>query len=110
MKPEDIQILGMYIVGWAAVTFLIFRYARFSPWRSTRAGQSVMLVKSALFAVLTWALVARSIDNESLKAILRVLLVGYVDIALVFQAVTIVRYQGGFRRRRQAKDENAQIH
>lgn len=109
MRPEDVQILLMYLVGWAAVSFLIYRYARFSPWRSTRAGQSVMLVKTALWAILTWALVARSVDSENLKAILRVLLVGYVNIALVFQAVTIVRYQGGFRRRRQAKDESAQL-
>lgn len=109
MSPADIQILGMYIVGWVAVSFLIYRYARFSPWRSTLAGQSVMLVKSALWAVLTWALVARCVDSESVKSILRVLLVGYVDMALIFQALTIVRYQGGLKRHRPRTDVNAKI-
>lgn len=105
----DVQILGMYTVGWIAVTYLIYRYARFSAWRSTLAGQSVMLVKSALWALLTFALVARLIPEGSVKDILRVLLVGYVDMALIVQALTIVRYQGGFRRRRGKTDEHALV-
>lgn len=110
MSPADLQILLMYVVGWVAVTYLIYRYSRYSPWRSTRAGQSVMLVKTALWAVLTFGLCSRFLaDEENLKGILRVLLVGYVDIALIVQAVTIVRYQGGWRRRRETTDTNAQI-
>lgn len=95
----NLQALGMYLVGWVALTYLIYRYARYSPWRSTKAGTSVMLVKCSLWATLSWALVAVLFPDGGGRDIARVLFLGFVDIAIIYQAVTIVKYQGGWRRR-----------
>lgn len=102
----NLQALGMYVVGWVALTYLIYRYARYSPWRSTKAGQSVMLVKASLWATLAYALVATLFPNWEGRAIARVLLLGFVDMALIYQAYVIVKYQGGFRRRKTIQIEN----
>lgn len=102
----NLQALGMYLVGWLAVSYLIYRYARYSPWRSTRAGQSVMLVKCSLWATLSWALVAVLFPVWEGRDIARVLLLGFVDAALIYQAYVIVDYQGGWRRRLPVKDQS----
>ena len=103
----NLQALAMFVVGWLATTFLIYRYGRFSPWRQTKAGQSVMLVKCALWATFTWAIIAVLFPDWGGRDICRVLLLGFVNVALIYQAVVIVRYQGGFRRRKVVHTEPA---
>lgn len=102
----NLQALTMYFLGWITVSFLIYRYARFSPWRSTKAGQSVMLVKCSLWAVLSWALIAVLFPNWEGRDVARVLLLGFVNVALLYQVHVIVDYQGGFRRRKNLVVEN----
>jgi len=102
----NLQALLMYLVGWLTVSFLIYRYSRYSPWRSTKAGQSVMLVKCSLWATLTYALVAVLFPEWQYRNEARVLLLGFVNIALIYQAYVIVKYQGGFRRRKVIDVEN----
>lgn len=100
------QALAMYLVGWFTVTFLIYRYGRFSPWQSTKAGQSVMLVKCSLWATLSWALVAVLFPDWGGRDLARVLLLGFVNAALLYQIWVIVQYQGGFRRGKLVAEEN----
>lgn len=89
----------MYLIGFLSLTYMIYRYARYSPWRSQPIGRAFMMMKSALWAMLFFALLRRVIPHVPGLRDIQVLLVVYAISAIVYQTVVVVKLQGGVRRR-----------
>ncbi len=95
----NIAAVLIYSVVWLTITYLIYRYARYSPWWTNLGGKSVMIVKSALWMLVTYAL-ATSLGLDGVwQDVFRWTMVGGIEIALLHQVWTIIRLQGGWRRR-----------
>lgn len=87
------------VIGFASLTYMIYRYARYSPWRSQPIGRAFMMMKSALWAFLAFALLRRAVPHLAGVEEIRTLLLVYAISAIVYQTVVVVKLQGGIRRR-----------
>jgi hypothetical protein len=99
--------VALYVLGLVALAYMIYRYARYTPWRSTPIGRAFMLMKTALLAVFVFVLVSVVWPDWTWRDEARVLLVGYADFAILTQTWIVLQFQGGFRRHRVVKDSTA---
>lgn len=90
--------LVLILVGWLGLGYLIYRYARYSPWRSTIIGQSFMMMKTALWALFTFVLVARLFPDWEGRKLISAALLLFVVVAIIWQTAVVVKLQGGLRR------------
>lgn len=100
------MIITLYLVGLLLSGYLIYRYARYNPWRSTPIGRAFMASKTALFAVFAFAIVATVFPEWEGLDVFRLLLVGYSILALAYQLAIVIDFQGGLWRRRQDSSEH----
>lgn len=92
--------ITLYAVGIIALTYLIYRYGRYNPWRSTPIGRAFMASKTSLLAIFLYALAVTIWPDWFLQGPARLLLVGYALTAIFYQLQVVIKFQGGFRRRR----------
>jgi hypothetical protein len=52
----------LFALGWGALAAFIYRYARYSPWRATRQGITLMSQKVTWLLMVTWCLVAPFVE------------------------------------------------
>lgn len=93
----------LYVIGFLSLSFMIYRYARYSPWRSQPIGRAFMMMKTALWAVLAFALLRRLVPHLPFVESIRFAMVLYAISAIVYQTVVVVKLQGGLRRREPAQ-------
>lgn len=93
--------LALILLGLVGLTYLIYRYARYSNWRSTVIGQAFMMMKTALWAMFTFVVVVRLFPDWSGRQGVSAALLSYVVLAIGAQIVAVVKLQGGFRRNRE---------
>lgn len=87
--------IGLIVLGLASLTYLIYRYGRFSPWRSTIIGKSFMMMKVALWAMFTFVVLRRFFPDWSGAELLATTLLMFVDAAIFWQTSVVVKLQGG---------------
>lgn len=106
--------LTLILVGWLGLSYLIYRYARYSAWRSTIIGQSFMMMKAALWALFTFVLVARLFPEWPGRPLVTAALLLFVVIAIIWQTIVVVKLQGGFRRNNErtsgTEDSHPEVH
>lgn len=91
--------LVLVIASLVSLTYLIYRYARYSPWRSQPIGRAFMMMKAALWACLAYVVAARLIPLDwGGRRVIMVVLLLFLLSAILTQIAVIVRLQGGFRR------------
>lgn len=86
----------LYAVLAVVLSLLIYRYGRFSNWRSTDAGRAFMLMKCSLFALVLYGLASVSFLEGPAQDTIRGAVVGSIVVATVYQLVVVVRRQGGW--------------
>lgn len=91
--------IALYAVGIVALTYLIYRYGRYNPWRSTPIGRAFMASKTSLWAIFLYALAVTIWPDEPWQGAARLILVGYALTAIFYQLQVVIKFQGGFRRR-----------
>lgn len=92
--------VALYVVGLLASGYLVYRYARYSPWRSSAIGRGFMFMKTALLAVFVFVLASVIFGDYPGEDLFRLALIGYADFALIYQLTVVMREQGRARRRR----------
>lgn len=92
--------IALYAVGILALTYLIYRYGRYNPWSTTPIGRAFMASKTALLAIFFYALAVTIWPDEAWQGAARLLLVGYALTTVFYQLQVVIKFQGGFRRRR----------
>lgn len=92
--------IALYTVGILALTYLIYRYGRYNPWQSTPIGRAFMASKTSLLAIFAYALAVTIWPAEDWQGAARLVLVGYALTAIFYQLQVVIKFQGGFRRRR----------
>lgn len=97
----------LYVLGLISLTVLLYRYMRYSNWRSTPIGRAFVLMKSALVAIFVYALAVTIWPDADWQNEARLLLIGYANIAIVTQTSIVVKFQGGWYRNRPVKDSTA---
>lgn len=97
-------VYGLYLIGFVASGYLIYRYARYSDWRQTAIGRSFMLMKVCLFTLFTYLLIQHWLPFPA-KVALVFTIVGGVDVALIRLTSVIVKLQGGWHRDHVADEE-----
>jgi hypothetical protein len=90
--------LGLILIGWASLSFLIYRYARYSAWRSTIIGQAFMMMKTALWALYTFVVMARLFPHWQGRPLVALILLGYATVAILWLTAVVVKLQGGLGR------------
>lgn len=90
--------LVLYIGVLVTLSYLIYRYARYSRWEETDAGRAFMGMKVCLLTLVLYAFAGILFGYGSWRDIARVLVVGGIWAALTYQVRVLVRRQGGFRR------------
>lgn len=98
------MIVALYVVGLVALTYLIYRYGRYNPWSETPIGRAFMASKTALWAIIAFALSTAIFGDWAGKDAARAVLVGYALLSIFYQLTVVVQFQGGFRRRRNRGD------
>lgn len=94
--------LAVIVTALLTLSYLIYRYARYSPWRSTRLGQAFMMMKTALWALLFFVVVIRLLPRDFPgREVIATLLLLYMAVAIFVLTTLIVKLQGGFRRQQQ---------
>ena len=78
------------------LTIFIFRYALYSPWRSTELGRHLMYQKSSIAAVIALVLIALFIPEFFLRAEIRLLAYLAVGFFMWLDVVTLIRIQREF--------------
>lgn len=101
-------LVALYIVGFLSLSIMIYRYARYSPWRRSPMGRAFMMMKTALWAVLAHALIVRTFHDWAFKDELRFALTTYAVGAIVYQTIVVIRYQGGRIRRSETRERESQ--
>lgn len=92
--------LILYIGVALTLGYLIYRYARYNKWEDTDAGRAFMGMKVCLLTLVGYGLWTRLSPGSDLRDEIRFLIVGGIWAALVYQVLVLVRYQGGWRRKR----------
>jgi len=77
---SDWVFIGLLLVGITPLLHFIYRYHRYSPWRSTPIGRTLMYQKLAMAGILLLALFARLFGDYTLRPYLTLIVYG----ALVF--------------------------
>ena len=95
----DVDLL-LYTGVLLTLSYLIYRYARYSKWESTDAGRAFMSTKVCLLALSLYGLLSLAIPAEEWRDIARPLVVGSILVSLLYSVRVLVRWQGGFRQRR----------
>lgn len=90
--------LVLYISLAVSLSYLIYRYMRYSRWEETDAGRAFLGMKICLLALTLFGLMARAFPNEDLRDAARTIIVGGILAAVLYQVRVLVRLQGGFRR------------
>lgn len=90
--------IALYLGVLVTLSYLIYRYARYSRWEDTDAGRAFMGMKVCLLALVLHVLANLVIESQLVSDITRVLVVGGIWVALTYQVRVMVRNQGGFRR------------
>lgn len=89
----------LYLIGFISLTYMIYRYARYSPWRSQPIGRAFMMMKSALWALLALALIGRVFPEADWRSEVQFVLIAYAVSAIIYQTVVVVDLQGGISRK-----------
>lgn len=85
-----------YVVLWVSLTYLIYRYARYSRWTETAAGKGFMLMKVAFWSVISFALVSAALPEGGVwREIVRPIVLGLVQLGVMVQIAIVVKEQGG---------------
>lgn len=95
----------LYLHVAAALSYLIYRYARYSRWRSTDAGRAFMTMKLALMSLVLFGLGSTADPDGDWRPIVRRLVVSAILGALLYQVSVIIRRQGGWRRKQYTQDQ-----
>lgn len=98
----------LFLLVAVTLGYLIWRVARYSRFEETDAGRAFMLMKCCLMALVLYALGGLLDPDGTWRGPVRVLVIGGIWVALVYQVRVVVRNQGGFRRNRprhEPKDE-----
>lgn len=82
-----------YFAAWLPYVLIIVVYGFGSPWYRSAIGRSLMLTKVAIVFVLTNVLAAYIFGEYPWRDAVRVLLIGCVVGAGVYQLATIIREQ-----------------
>lgn len=91
--------LILILIGWLWLSYLIYRYRRYSDWRQTIIGKSFMMMKQALWVLFTFILLARLFPDWEGRQYVSTVLLAYCVAAIIRQTLAVVSLQGGFRRR-----------
>lgn len=87
---------GVFGLGLILLTYLIYRYARYSPgWRDRAVGRAYMSTKVALWSILFCAVIANLFRDWDGLDWLRIPLLSFVDASIVYQIVTMIKIQRG---------------
>ena len=78
---DQIANLSIFI-AWVPSALFIFFYGKFSPWRATVVGRSVMYLAISIFFLLTLGISANWFDDYTFEPIVRALIYGGVTINL----------------------------
>lgn len=89
--------LVLYFGVLVTLSYLIYRYARYSRWEDTDVGRAFMGMKVCLLALVLYGFASLAGLEDPWKAIARFLVVGGIWAALTYQVVVMVRRQGGWR-------------
>lgn len=100
-----IETIALYGLLWTTITYLIYRYGRYSDWRSNEGGKAFMAMKIAFWVTLTFVLTAVAFPG-SWVVIGRFVALGIVEVALLYQVHTVVKLQGGWRRKRSEQERD----
>lgn len=92
--------LALYIGVAVSLSYLIYRYMRYSRWEETDAGRAFLGMKVCLLALTLFGLLARAFPESDLRDPVRTVIVGGILVAVLYQVRVMVRRQGGFRRNR----------
>lgn len=90
--------LALYVALALSLGYLIYRYARYSRWEDTDAGRAFMMMKVCLLALVLYGFAALAGMDDPWRDALRLLVVGGILVAVLYQIRVIVRNQGGFHR------------
>lgn len=84
----------LYLTVFLTLGYLIYRYARYSPWRSTDAGKAFMAMKVSFFVMVTYVLVSTALEDVTgWRHIARPVVVVCIEAALLYQLATVMRLQ-----------------
>jgi len=100
-----IETAVLYGLLWVTISYLIYRYGRYSDWSSNEGGKAFMAMKLAFWVTLTFVLAAVAFPG-SWVVIGRFVALGLVEVALLYQVHTVVKLQGGWRRRRTEQERD----
>lgn len=88
----------LYAVVVVTLSYLIYRYHRYSAWEQTPAGRAFMLMKVCLLALSVYGLAnvwfLTGAAEDAIRAVITLSITG----ALIYQTRVVVDSQGGFRR------------
>ena len=90
--------LALYVGVALSLSYLIYRYMRYSRWEETDAGRAFLGMKICLLALTLFGLSARAWPNNDLLDETRTIIVGGILVAVLYQVRVMVRRQGGLRR------------
>lgn len=102
--------LFLIVISQLGLTYLIYRYARYSKWRSTQIGKAFMAMKLALWSLLTFVIVARFLPDNEFWDLVAAVLLGFMAGAIAFQIRAVLYLQGGFLRQGQKTDSGQDVH
>lgn len=100
-----IETAALYGLLWLTITYLIYRYGRYSEWSSNEGGKAFMAMKIAFWVTLTFVLAAVAFPGAWVT-VGRFVALGLVEVALLYQVHTVVKLQGGWRRKRTARERD----
>jgi len=99
-------VVTFYVLIWVTLSYLIYRYGRYSAWRSTAAGKAYMFMKVAFWMLVCFGLATAAGLDGTGQAVARFTVLAVLQIALMVQVNVIVREQGGWRRRRTEQERD----
>lgn len=77
----------------------LYFYGRFSPWRESRVGKSLMLLYGSLVATLLYAVIAvADVFPEPVQRVARVVLLGGITVAGWVHLANVLHFQRQARR------------
>ena len=87
----------MYALAAVLLTAMVFRYTRYSDWRSTAAGRSFLYLQVMFLVILVFVFARVAWPDVAWLEWVRPAILGGIDAALAYQLYTVVKYQGGWR-------------
>lgn len=97
---SDIAGASVFGTGLVLLSYLIYRYARYSPgWVDRAIGRAYMMTKVGMWCILAYALLANLFPDWEGRETLRFLLLTFVNVSILYQIITMVKIQRGGDRR-----------